>query len=168
MPGRLPGWSPAEAYSKPRDPVELKLRATGRVPAQRNPVPGECVLCSALTTVDPGLWPYEPVCLTCLDGILPRMLRGFAEHRVRPSRFRSFLTLWKCEYCGDCLAPEANAVERLEAWPVAIDHDHKCCPGHRSCGSCVRGIVCRSCNLLYGKGYKGGMLPLRVIVLQRH
>ena len=32
-----------------------------------------------------------------------------------------------------------------------IDHDHKCCEGKRSCGKCVRGILCGSCNLLFGK-----------------
>lgn len=29
-----------------------------------------------------------------------------------------------------------------------LDHDHACCPGRRSCGKCVRGILCTTCNLL--------------------
>ena len=32
-----------------------------------------------------------------------------------------------------------------------IDHDHECCEGKRSCGKCVRGILCGSCNLLFGQ-----------------
>lgn len=28
-----------------------------------------------------------------------------------------------------------------------VDHDHNHCPGTYSCGSCVRGLLCRSCNI---------------------
>lgn len=30
---------------------------------------------------------------------------------------------------------------------LAVDHDHACCPGPISCGNCIRGLVCKSCNL---------------------
>lgn len=43
--------------------------------------------------------------------------------------------------CAGCGKTVPN--DRLD-----IDHDHSCCPGFTSCGSCVRGLVCRPCNKL--------------------
>lgn len=34
---------------------------------------------------------------------------------------------------------------------LAVDHDHACCPdGEKTCGRCVRGLLCNPCNLLLG------------------
>lgn len=42
----------------------------------------------------------------------------------------------RCYLCSDPLDPAH----------IHVDHSHACCPGNRSCGSCIRGLACRWCN----------------------
>lgn len=41
----------------------------------------------------------------------------------------------RCYLCEDPLTGQ-----------IDVDHNHKCCPGRRSCGRCIRGLACRWCN----------------------
>lgn len=46
------------------------------------------------------------------------------------------------EQDGRCRICKKQPAERR----LHVDHDRGCCPGSTSCGKCVRGLLCVSCN----------------------
>lgn len=49
----------------------------------------------------------------------------------------------QCASCG-------VEVSRHIPHGYAVDHDHDCCPSHKTCGKCIRSILCKSCNYIEG------------------
>ena len=61
------------------------------------------------------------------------------NYQLTPEAFKALLKKQynKCAICG--------VLFTLTIKPY-IDHNHACCPGARSCGKCVRGLLCVGCN----------------------
>ena len=55
---------------------------------------------------------------------------------------------WKCGVCEKGLDDVYDFT--ITKHNLVVDHDHACCPGGKSCGKCIRGILCRDCNLMLG------------------
>lgn len=64
-------------------------------------------------------------------------------YNVTPERYQEMLEAQggRCYICGRLPHGKSPSCDRLH-----IDHDHQCCPGNRSCGECVRGLLCHTCN----------------------
>lgn len=67
--------------------------------------------------------------------------------------------------CAICRTEVPRAVGFRNGWHV--DHDHKCCPGDRTCGKCIRAILCADCNKLIGMARDSAELLLQAATYLR-
>jgi hypothetical protein len=53
--------------------------------------------------------------------------------------------------CGlNLLVPVTLEGQNRARIPLVVDHDHRCCCTGMSCGACVRGLLCLTCNIMVG------------------
>lgn len=105
----------------------------------------------------------DPMVCRCCN--TPRPLANFPTVKTSGSRTATRRTCTRCRsvsrYGLTAATYEAMLVEqgyRCAICPASpgseevfhVDHDHACCPGPRSCGACIRGLLCSRCNLGLG------------------
>ncbi|MEW2245673.1 endonuclease VII domain-containing protein [Streptomyces sp. NPDC026666] len=80
------------------------------------------------------------------DGLQPscRPCRILITYSLPPAQHEALLT----EQGGVCAV--CGRTDR-SGKALAVDHDHSCCSGPRSCGRCVRGLLCSRCNFGLGR-----------------
>jgi hypothetical protein len=68
------------------------------------------------------------------------------KYRLSLERYEALLS----EQGGCCAICRVDAPTDVRTSRFHVDHDHACCPGSRSCGRCVRGLLCHACNTALG------------------
>ena len=67
--------------------------------------------------------------------------RLIEKYGLTPERLKQMLV---AQDYGCAICPEKFDLDAK--YPFDVDHDHNCCSGEKTCGDCIRGILCRSCN----------------------
>lgn len=88
----------------------------------------------------------EPPCVPCAEGRLDAISAYGLQYRngITLDQYDELLA-GQGGGCAICGKRKPGGQGRFH-----VDHDHACCPGARSCGRCVRGLLCSRCNVGLG------------------
>ncbi|MEV4939541.1 endonuclease domain-containing protein [Streptomyces zaomyceticus] len=119
----------------------LAARRSNGAPQERDSLGRkQCARCTDWQP--PAAFPASPL---YADGLSSRCTGCRVEeaYGLSPERYAALLAEHdgKCAVCG-----EAETSGRA----LSVDHDRACCQGARSCGRCVRGLLCGRCNMGFG------------------
>lgn len=68
----------------------------------------------------------------------------WTQYRLTEDQYYAMLSAQNGR-CAICRTADAGAGRGRRNGRFHVDHDHQCCP-ERSCGKCVRGLLCNHCN----------------------
>jgi hypothetical protein len=108
---------------------------------------GECRTAQALTDNRQRTTGWRHGTRTSIDPAARRRWRlayQRSRYGITSQQYDGLLELQghACAMCGEPFRENSM---------IFVDHDHECCPGEkRSCGKCVRGLLCLSCNTALG------------------
>lgn len=112
-----------------------------------DPTPGRtCRDCGSASRPAPN---PGPRCASChraavkAASLRRKGARVQATYQLTPEAYRALYEA-QAGRCAGCRRATGGS-KRL-----AVDHDHTCCPGPTSCGQCVRGLLCDTCNRMLG------------------
>lgn len=128
------------------------MRAAGTIPEDAEKACIDCGEVKLLTeyhkwdrTWD-GRWPDCKVCRR------PKVRRVtlWRRYRITPEQYEVLLESQdgKCAFCKTTNPYGMGA--RDGGTSFMIDHDHKHCPVNSGCIECIRGLLCRQCNIHVG------------------
>ncbi len=83
----------------------------------------------------------------------PQSLRRYHLQNTYNLTVEQYLEMYSEQQglCQLCFDPETVIDTRTNKLrPLSIDHDHSCCPSKKSCGKCIRGLLCHRCNMVLG------------------
>lgn len=71
----------------------------------------------------------------------------WAKYRLSLESYKAMLA----EQGGACAICRVDAPTDIRTSRFHVDHDHACCPtSSKTCGKCVRGLLCHACNTALG------------------
>jgi hypothetical protein len=74
------------------------------------------------------------------------------RYKLTPEKFEELISSqnYCCKLCKE------------KTKKFVVDHDHKCCSGRRSCGKCIRGLLCIRCNAMLGPVERVGLVKIKI------
>lgn len=138
--GLCTGHYQQKSKGRPLSPLREKWSPTARDDRGRK----RCRRCLEWLSEDSFIRKTE-----CADGLMTWCRRCDTDRKIRNTygiTLKQYEERLKAQGGGCAICGGVNKDGRM----LAVDHDHACCPSPKSCGSCIRGLLCSNCNLHLG------------------